>query len=268
MPDITQPPSVATVQPRLEGRAQGGGRDSPSPPAKKVVETYKEIDRTKPVDDRITILGIPAEQVTAATHAALASLVAEINFLRSMVNRLERGRNANAPATAQDVGDKSLDALAAALAAPAAAGEMRTLVLANLNTFEDVRRSSGLLAAKGLLADVFARFANATVVPFVSPSASDAKSKPHPVTLEPRPIIAASLVAGAAMAGVIAFEQGPIDETAIAEQVRDAIATEGFLVSGIEMSVSLTVGAVAASVGEGILTAIGRVDHLIRGSGA
>lgn len=264
MSDITQPPSVATIQRRLDGRSQGGGRDATSPPAKKVVETYKEIDRTKPVDDRITILGIPADQITPATHAALASLVAEINFLRSMVNRFERG--AKSGASHQLGGDQALEALAAALAAPVAPGESRVLVLANLNTFEDVRRSSGLLAAKSLLADVTSRFAAVAIVPFVSPPASDT-AKPKPVVLEPRPMIAAGVIAGASMAGVISFEQGPVDETAVAEQVRDAILTEGFLVSGIEMTVSLTVGAVAASQGEGLLTAIGRVDHLIRGSG-
>ena len=45
-----------------------------------------------------------------------------------------------------------------------------------------------------------------------------------------------------------------------------ALDAEGKPIPGLEMSVSLTVGAAVTGGGEGLLTALGRVDHLIRGS--
>jgi hypothetical protein len=262
MSDIAQPASVPQLQRRLDGRSQGGGRYPDAPPAKKVVETYQEIDRTKPVDDRITILGIPAEQITPATHAALASLVGEINFLRARVRRLER--DAGSRTAVHEPSEAAFEALAAAFAAPVADRGARVLVLAYLNTFEDVRRSSGLLAAKGLLFDVFARFSTVKAVPQGQPVKS-VKSQALSV-VEPSPVEAPGLIGGAAMAGIFRFADAAVNETAIAQQVRDALLLDGFVVAGIEMAVSLTVGTVAIGDGESLLTALGRVDHMIRGS--
>ncbi len=91
MPDITQPQTVATVERRLEGRSQGGGRAPvPEQSAKKVAANYEEAAKAQPADDRITILGIPIEQITPATQAALGGLVSEINYLRGVVSRQER----------------------------------------------------------------------------------------------------------------------------------------------------------------------------------
>ncbi|MDX2224827.1 MAG: hypothetical protein SFV21_18885 [Rhodospirillaceae bacterium] len=257
MTDITQPPSVAVVNRRDEGRAQNQARDPGAPPAKKVTETYQEVDRTKPVDDRITILGIPAEQITPATHAALASLVGEINFLRSAVKRLERAQGLTGNEAAVDPGERFVAELAAVLALPPAEGEARVLVLAYLNTFEDVRRSSGLLAAKTLLADVIARFAEAKIMPKPTDPAGPASV---PVVF--------SLVApigGAAIAGLLVAPAAAADDTSIAQYIRDHITQTGYAVSGIDMNVSATVAAIVVSAGEGALTALGRVDHLMRG---
>ena len=70
MPDIVQPETVAVVQRRLEG--QGQGKDAPrGQPSKKVAATYQEVARSKPADDRITILGIPIDQITPATQASM-----------------------------------------------------------------------------------------------------------------------------------------------------------------------------------------------------
>lgn len=255
MTDIAQSALVGNVQRRLEGRAQGGNRNPNGPPAKKVAESYQEGDRTRPVDDRITILGIPADQITPPTHAALASLVAENNFLRSAVRRLERAAQSDAAS-----GDAAVAALTNALAAAAAPTETRVLILAYLNTFEDVRRSSGLLAAKSLLADVAMRFSEAKAV--VSFASADPAVKPMPETFT---MVASGTIGGGAIGGVMSFPTGNFDETVVAQQVRDSVVAEGFNVGGIEMAVSLTVGAVRVSRGEGFLTALGRVDHLIRG---
>lgn len=261
MSDIAQPGSVVVVQRRQHGSAQGGGRD-PGPPAKKVVETYQEIDRAKPTEDRITILGIPAEQITPATHAALASLIGEINFLRSMVQRLERAAAGGAPRPATD---RAFDGLSAAASAPLSEHIIRVLVLGYLNTFEDVRRSSGLLAAKGLLADVFSRFAAVEVL--LVPPATSTVVAAQAVAPLPLAADASGLVGGAGMAAVYSVTREALDETAMAQQVRDAALTEAYVVSGVEMTVSLTVGAVAMGRDEGLVTALGRVDHLVRGSG-
>lgn len=272
MTDITQPPSVAVVNRRDEGRAQGQPRDPGTPPAKKVVETYQEVDRAKPVDDRITILGIPAEQITPATHAALASLVGEINFLRAAVKRLERAQAGAAPPGFADPGEKFIADLAAALALPQGADETRILVLAYLNTFEDVRRSSGLLAAKTLLTDVSERFAQARIAAVATPpQGGPAPAAPQGGSGTPRPATTgfslAAPVGGAAMAGLMIVTAEQADESSIAQQIRDQITQTGYSVSGIDMNVSATVAAVAISGGEGALTALGRADHMIRGHG-
>src|SRR3954463_12499340 len=89
MPDIPQPESVKVVEARLDGQAQGRPRARARPP-QKVAATYAEAARASTDDDRITVLGIPFDQITPATQAALAGLVAEINFLRSRLKRLER----------------------------------------------------------------------------------------------------------------------------------------------------------------------------------
>lgn len=253
MSDISQPASLPMVQRRLEGRSQGGGNPNPNgPPAKKVAETYQQIDRTKPVDDRITILGIPADQITPPTQAALASLVAENNFLRSAVKRLEKIAQADSHAA---LGDATA-ALTDALAAPAAPTETRVIVYAYLNTFDDVRRSSGLLAAKSLLADLSFRFSTAKA----------AVSLVQGTPPESFAMVASGIIGGAAVAGVMSFPTSNFEDTVVARQVRDAVTAEGFNVGGIDMAISLTVGATRVSRGEGFLTALGRVDHLIRGS--
>jgi len=253
MPDIAQSSSLPQVQRRLEGRSQGGGNQNPNgPAAKKVAETYQEIDRTRPIDDRITILGIPADQITPPTQAALASLVAENNFLRSAVRRLEKIAQIDSHAVQGDATATLTDALAAA----AAPTETRVLIFAHLNTFEDVRRSSGLLSAKSLLADLSFRFSTAKA----------AVSVVQGMPPESFAMVASGMIGGAAVAGLMSFPTDGFDDTMIAQQVRDAVLTEGFNVGGIDMAISLTVGAVRVSRGEGFLTALGRVDHLIRGS--
>src|SRR5262245_27415367 len=92
MPDIPQPLGLSTVQSREDGRGRGGADPGGHAP-KKVAETYQETERAKPVDDRITIIGIPIEQITPSTQAALAGLVAENSTLRSQVRRLEGARS-------------------------------------------------------------------------------------------------------------------------------------------------------------------------------
>jgi hypothetical protein len=58
---------------------------------------------------------------------------------------------------------------------------------------------------------------------------------------------------------------GAIDESHVSRKVRDQCLETGFNVGGIDMAVALSVAAVVISANEGVLTAMARVDHLLRG---
>src|SRR5205823_558404 len=107
-----------------------------SPPAKRVAESYQEVDRVRPLDDSITIIGIPIGQITSSTQAALAGLVAENATLRAQVRRLET----RLPPTAAPVLER--DALLARLgemtASPAGPGLAWTLLIIHVQTYEDI----------------------------------------------------------------------------------------------------------------------------------
>jgi hypothetical protein len=264
MNDIGQPSVVAQVRPD-GGRPQnqGQGRNPSAPPAKKVAEAYGDTAKAKPADDRITILGIPAEQITPATQAALASLVAEVNFLRGSVRRLEAGiaRDDATPGGEVLAFDQLLKELARAFAEPRAPDVARVLVLAYLTTFEVVRRGSGLLAANTLLADLAQRMLTAEFAagPTTTPPA------PHgPGQFRFRLV---GHVGGSSLAGLAELPQAGLDETEVARQVRDHVLERGFDVGGIEMAADVAVAAVVVSANESGLTTLGRADHLLRGSG-
>ena len=268
MNDIPQSSNVALINARNEGRGQGKGGEG-GPPPKKVANAYQEIAKAKPVDDRITILGIPAEQITPATQAALASLVAEINFLRSAVKRLDgkSAYNKNETKTAEvEVlpAAELMAQLSHALAPSPEPGVARVLVLAYLSTFEDVRRSSGILAANSLLADLAQRLSRAEFLPAPEPL-PDGRT---PATRDPGRfrLRLVGFAGGSTLAGLAELPQGSIDETFISRQVRDHCIESGFSVGGIDMAVALAVAAVVISANEGALTAIARADHLLRGS--
>ncbi len=268
MNDISQPTSAALVKPRDEGRSQGNARED-RPPPKKVAEAYGVTNKNKPVDDRITILGIPAEQITPATQAALASLVAEVNFLRSSVRRLEGGiavaKRDTAPADGELLpADIVLAHLARAAASPLPEGVVRVLVLAYLGTFEDVRRSSGLLTANTLLADLAQRMLKAefTSTPSVVPDIT----KPAAHTPGLFRFRAVGFAGGSSLVGIAELPVFDLDDTHVSRQVRDHCLASGFNVGGIEMSVALSVAAVVLSSTEGPLTAMARADHLLRGN--
>ena len=132
------------------GCSQGCRAREDGPPAKKVADAYRDTNKNKPVDDRIKILGIPAEQITPATQAALASLVAEVNFMQASVRRLENAAAAKKrdPSTLELESlpaDTLLTHLARIVAEPLPQDLARVLVMAYGSTYEDVRRSSGLL---------------------------------------------------------------------------------------------------------------------------
>jgi len=269
MNEISQPTNIALVKPRDEGRSQGQGKPrEDGPPPKKVADVYNETSKSKPVDDRITILGIPAEQITPATQAALASLVAEVNFLRAAVRRLDAtaaakrdGRQHDGEIIAQEALVGQLSRL---IAEPLPPGVARVLVLAYLGTFEDVRRSSGLLAANTLLADMAQRLTRAEFTPSADAVTDITKPAAHgPGQFRFR---AVGFAGGSTLLGLAELPSAGIDDTHISRQVRDQCVETGFNVGGIDMAVALSVVAVVMSANEGVLTAMGRADHLLRGS--
>lgn len=246
MPDIAQPETVRTVERRLEGRSQGGGRPAVhEPAAKKAVATYEEAAKTKPADDRITILGIPVEQITPATQAALGGLVAEINFLRGVVKRQERAArkpdNQNSGVLEPEAFVK---ALGGALAQPPVEPASWAIVLIHVPTYEDIRRSSGLLAANGVLADVaqrvkdFQEAASFTLVGYAG---------------------------GSNLAGLTALAPDQ-DAAELARAVRTRLTTGGYAVGGIEMALVIKVAVALVGAGESATLALGRADHLLRSS--
>ncbi|MGE3333276.1 MAG: hypothetical protein AB7I36_06510 [Rhodospirillaceae bacterium] len=265
MPDITQPDTVRTVERRLEGRSQGGAPGhgaAPEQPAKKVVANYEEAAKAKPSDDRITILGIPVEQITPATRAALGGLVAEINFLRGVVNRHEKAAGRK-PDPTQNAGplepEMFVKALGGMLAQPTPPGMAWTLLLAHVPTYEDIRRSSGLLAANGVLADVAQRlkdFRPASVDPATGTVVEMAAAMANAFAV-------LGYVGGSNLAALTLLGADQ-DSAALARSVRAHLTASGYLVSGIDMALVIKVAAAPVGPGESATLALGRVDHLLR----
>jgi len=266
MPDIAQPETVRTVERRLEGRSQGGGGGKPAleQPAKKVAATYEEAAKAKPADDRITILGIPVEQITPATQAALGGLVAEINFLRGVVKRHERA----APRKGEPQGAMVLDpetfmkVLGTALAAPAPEGAGWVVALVHVQTYEDIRRSSGLLAANGVLADVAQRLKD-----FRMDATSDV---PAGTVTGMAATLANSFTvlgyAGGSNLAALTSLASDYDAGDFARSVRAHLTASGYVVGGIEMALAIRAAAAVIGVGESPTLALGRADHLLRAS--
>ncbi len=272
MPDITQPPSVRVVDRRTEGKGQSGGKQAPAEqPSKKVAETYEEAARSKPADDRITILGIPVEQITAATQAALAGLISEINYLRNVVRRLERMTERRPPSGAAPENailepEPFLRALGALLAQPPGEGMTWVVVLVHLVTYEEIRRSSGLLAANSALADVAqrmreARLSDATTRPLEG--ASSDSSTLAGIKYMPAAFGLLGFAGGSNLAGAVALPAG-IDTVGIARRVREHLNAEGYRVAGIDMALIIHAAAAIAGPGESGLLALGRADHTLR----
>jgi len=269
MPDITQPETLPTVQRRLDGQSQGGGGTSArGQPPKKVVETYQEVAKSKPVDDRITILGIPVDQITPVTQAALAGLVAEINHWRNVVRRLERNQEKRAAGQTDAAileNDAFLRALGATLAQSPGDGNTWVVVLVHVSTYEDIRRSSGLLAANGTLADVAQRLRDIRLI--ATPESAAVPGTPStPAPLGTVPFVLLGYVGGSNLAGIAAMPDEHFNAESIARSVRTHLGG-GYVVGGIDMALAISVAAAAVGAGESPLLALGRTDHLLRTSG-
>jgi hypothetical protein len=256
MSDIAQPETVAVVQRRLDGQSQGGKNAPRGQPLKKVAATYQEAARTKPLDDRITILGIPIEQITPMTQAALAGLVAESNHLRNIVKRYERAgekRAANSqfpqstdPAILEP--EAFLRALGVTLGQPTIEGNTWVVVLIHVATYEDIRRSFGLLAANGALAEVAYRLkdmrfgpSSAALAASIGSAASPAASTPSAAALEPgsASFVLLGYAGGSNLAGAVALPAEGLDAADVAKAVRTHLSLKGYVVGGIDMALAI-----------------------------
>jgi hypothetical protein len=276
MPDIVQQDAPLAVERRLDGRSQGGGKDargqaSSGQVPKKVVENYQEVAKTKPFDDRITILGIPVEQITPSTQAALAGLVAEINHLRNVVKRHEQAaekRSGKQPAQNQQTTTDILEpeaferVLGATLGQPAGEGMTWITVLVHVATYEDIRRSSGLLAANGALADVAHRLKDMRLN--TTPDAILPVASPGPTAAPSVPFVLLGYVGGSNLAAVTVLPLDGLDTAAVARAVYQQLTSGGYSVGGIDMALAISTAATAVGTGESPLLALGRVDHLLR----
>ena len=254
MPDIPQPSGLPAVDPRGERRHQSGG-DGRSPTAKRAAESYQEVDRSRPLDDSITIIGIPIAQITSSTQAALAGLVAENATLRAQVRRLEtRPSNGAAPAVLDR--EAFLAHLGELTANTAGAGLAWTLFLVHVQTYEDIRRSSGLLAANSVLSDVSQRLREVQLTWPVDGT---------PATTLPMVCVGA---AGGLSLGALASTPVDAELPMLARQVQEQLTAAGYDVAGLSMALAIKVAGAAVSLGESPLLAIARVDHLTRGPSA
>lgn len=283
MAEIKEPEAVMLVQGRLEGRGQGQGQGGAEQPPKKVAETYGETARAQPEDDIITILGIPIDKITSATHAALSGLVAENNYLRNALSRHERAarkgtqsKDAQPEQNALLVYNDFVEKLAALLMRSPGEGASWMLILIHLKTYEALRRNSGLLAANGALDDVGHRFTQIRIGHEVAEASAPADTSilaspsEAPVSLAEQNtgivhLSLAGYAGGSSIAGLAAVQNGA-DTTAIARSVRDHICESGFHVGGVDMALEIQVAAAACGLGESPLLALGRADQLLRAS--
>ncbi|TAK98113.1 MAG: hypothetical protein EPO08_19990 [Rhodospirillaceae bacterium] len=265
MPDIPQPVGLQIVQPREDGRSQGGGYPGAGGhPARKVAETYQETGRVQPPDDRITIIGIPIEQITPSTQAALAGLVAENATLRSQVRRLEGTSVITKKAAPILERDAFIGQLNKLLSVSPGANGIWILMLVHVQTYEDIRRSSGVLAANTALDDVAHRIRQ---LDFEKPAAANDDA---PSVVAPPPLSSTSLMlmgyVGGLTLGVLFAAPAAVDPLALARDVHISLTKDGYEVAGLSMALAIRTAAAAAGVGESALLTIARVDHLSRSS--
>jgi hypothetical protein len=213
-----------------------------------VAETYQEVERVVPRDDRITIIGIPISQITSTTRAALAGLVAENATLRAQVRRLElQLASIAAPPV---LGRDAFIARLGELTATTEPGSVWALFLIHVQTYDDIRRSSGLLAANSVLADVGQRLRQVNV------SASPPDGAPLPVAM-------VGSVGGLSLGALISVPAGTDPET-LAAQVHEQLTSEGYDVAGLAMALAMTVTGIVVGAAESPLLTMGRVDHISR----
>jgi hypothetical protein len=228
-----------------------------------VIETYQETERSRPLDDRITIIGIPIEQITPSTQAALAGLVAENTTLRSQVRRLEGNASILKKSTPVLERDAFIARLHETLSTSPGMNGVWILMLIHVQTYEDIRRSSGLLAANTALDDVAHRLRQ---LDFEMPAAAndDAPANDAPVARAATALMLTGYAGGLTLGALFAAPDAA-DPAMLARDVHESLTRDGYEVAGLAMALAIKTAAATAGVGESALLALARVDHLSRG---
>ncbi len=152
MPDINLPNGIVNVQWQEEKSPNDGEHKHRDPSAEKVTETCEESSRA--VTDKITFLVIPISLMTTQVQSAIAGLVLEVENLKVRLKRYERqkaNKDGGNDETEYLSSEAFIRALDKSLAVPPPPGYLRELVLVVVNTYEDIRQSSGLLWQMKLL---------------------------------------------------------------------------------------------------------------------
>ncbi|NKB43814.1 MAG: diguanylate cyclase [Alphaproteobacteria bacterium] len=250
MSDIPPPSGIIGVQRREERPHQDAEQKQHEPPANKVAEVYEESARA--IDDKITILGIPVDLMTTQVRATIGGLVSEVEHLKSKVKRYESSIE-NSDSGVPDallMGDNFVKALDRVLASVPLQGQNRQLALIDVNTFEDIRKSSGLLAANSVLADVIAEIQGSPL-------------EAAPIGLIGGPSIAALLTEPDDLIGQLDNKDADTI-LSVADKVRVIVEDAAYSVSGLDMKLSFTVASVRVETGQDALQAIGQADHVLR----
>jgi hypothetical protein len=235
----------------------------PNPQPRRVAEVYQESERVRPLDDRITIIGIPIEQITPTTQAALAGLVAENATLRAQVRRLERGSIIAKKSGTLLERDGFIAKLQELLASSPGTNGAWLLSLIHVQTYEDIRRSSGLLAANTALDDVGHRLQQ---LDFGMPNiANDDEPADAPLPRTTTSLAASGYLGGLTL-GALFAAPASADPTALAQDLHDTLTEDGYDVAGLSMALAIKTAAAVVGAGESALLAIARVDHLSRGT--
>lgn len=250
MSDISPPAGVAKVQWQEDKPASDGDHKRHEPPPEKVAETYEETARG--TGERITILGIPAELMTTQVSAMIGGLLSQVDQLKAKVRRYEVSIKKVDDGVPQQllVGDKLIQTLDEALAKVPPVGQGRQLALIVVNTYEDIRKSSGLLAANSVLADVVLQ---------IQESAIPAEQ----IGLAGGPSIAALFSYNSDESRDIT-EHNSASVLTMADRVREVVDEAVYSVAGLDMKLSFSVASVKVEVGQDALQVIGQADHILR----
>jgi len=249
MSDIKPPTNVENVKWQEEKPKQDGGHRGQEPPPEKVAETYEEHNRS--VTDKISILGIPIDLMTTQVQSTIAGLVSEVDYLKARVKRYEKQLLGTDTKPVDDVllGEYFISTLDRALSLPLPNDHIREFVLVVVNTYEDIRTSSGLLSANTVLADVASRISSAAL-------------GAAPVGLVGGPMIAALLTKpDLSPTGQAKPEEIPIST---ADSIRGVLEETGYTVAGLDMALRFTVVSLPVEAGQSALQALGQCDHVLR----
>lgn len=176
--------------------------------------------------------------------------MAEINYLRGLVKRYERGGQRKGEEATTILEPAAFGrALDAALAKEPPEGDTWVAVMVHVSTYEDIRRSSGVLAANATLADAASRLRDLEI-----PLGEGGSAR----------LSTMGYAGGSNLAGVMSLPAQELDTDAVAAWVREKILTGAYNVAGIEMSLAITVAAAAVGPGKSGLLALARTDHLLR----